>query len=347
MTKRVNDISIPSIELRADALVAVDRGDPYRDWAQLFPCLNELQVMDIESNHVIEDSIRIGTWNLERGKEWQRAADLIERENIEVLFLSEMDLGMSRSGQQHTAKELAARLGWHGLFAVEFVELELGNPWEIASPVESTNVAGLHGNAILSQYPLHKPWLHRFTQSDGSWWHRRFNEPRLGGRIAVGATLETSIGPVEIFTTHLENNQGPIERADALRELFDRRLTHLPSVFGGDLNTSTLNPRLHTDPFRERAELAIAYPDRFLNPCAYEPLFDLCHHHEFRWGTCNTKDVTQRPRERGYPKAPLGRIDWFFVKQLIAQHPKTIPAIGRDGLTISDHDLIVCDLLLR
>ncbi|HAY54318.1 MAG TPA: hypothetical protein DCY28_00640 [Gammaproteobacteria bacterium] len=84
-----------------------------------------------------------------------------------------------------------------------------------------------------------------------------------------------------------------------------------------------------------------------MNPCAYEPLFDLCHHHEFQWGTCNTKDVTQRPRERGYPKAPLGRIDWFFVKQLIAQHPKTIPAIGRDGLTISDHDLIVCDLLLR
>ena len=163
----------------------------------------------------------------------------------------------------------------------------------------------------------------------------------------MGATLETSIGSVEIFTAHLENNQGPTERADALRELFDRRLTHLPSVFGGDLNTSTLNPRLHTDPFRERAELAIAYPDRFLNPCAYEPLFDLCHHHEFQWGTCNTKDVTQRPRERGYPKAPLGRIDWFFVKQLIAQHPKTIPAIGHDGLTISDHDLIVCDLLLR
>ena len=167
MTKRVNDISIPSIELRADALVAVDRGDPYRDWAQLFPCLNELQVMDVKSNHVIEDSIRIGSWNLERGKEWQRAADLIERENIEVLFLSEMDLGMSRSGQQHTAKELAARLGWHRLFAVEFVDLE------------------------------------------------------------------------------------------------------------------------------------------------------------------------------------LGRIDWFFVKQLIAQHPKTIPVIGCDGLTISDHDLIICDLLLR
>ncbi|MDB2402299.1 hypothetical protein N9W46_04310 [Litoricolaceae bacterium] len=51
----MNDISIPSIELRADALVAVDRGDPYCDWAQLFPCLNELQVMDVESNHAIED----------------------------------------------------------------------------------------------------------------------------------------------------------------------------------------------------------------------------------------------------------------------------------------------------
>src|SRR6056300_915476 len=64
MTKRVNDISIPSIELRADALVAVGRGDPYREWAQLFPCLNELQVIDVESNRIIEDTIRIGSWNL-------------------------------------------------------------------------------------------------------------------------------------------------------------------------------------------------------------------------------------------------------------------------------------------
>jgi hypothetical protein len=66
MTKRVNDISIPSIELRADALVAVDRGDPYCDWAQLFPCLNELQVMDVESNHVIEIrfALEVGIWNV-------------------------------------------------------------------------------------------------------------------------------------------------------------------------------------------------------------------------------------------------------------------------------------------
>jgi hypothetical protein len=75
MTKRVNDISIPSIELRADALVAVDRGDPYLDWAPRFSCLDELQVMDIGSSSIIEDSIRIGSWNLERGKEWQRAAE--------------------------------------------------------------------------------------------------------------------------------------------------------------------------------------------------------------------------------------------------------------------------------
>ena len=79
MTKRVNDIPIPSIELRPDALVAVDRGDPHLDSAKLFPCLNELQVMDVRSNSVIEESIRIGSWNLDRGKECQRAAEIIEQ----------------------------------------------------------------------------------------------------------------------------------------------------------------------------------------------------------------------------------------------------------------------------
>ena len=68
-------------------------------------------------------------------------------------------------------------------------------------------MAGLHGNAIISRFPLKTPWLHRFQKSDGSWWHRQFHEPRLGGRIALGAILETDIGDIQIMTTHLENNQ--------------------------------------------------------------------------------------------------------------------------------------------
>ncbi len=346
MTKRVTDLSIPPVSLRNDALQAVDNGEPYGMWAEQFACLNELQILSGESIERASNRFRIGAWNLERGRDWLAASQLIQDQALDVVMLSEMDCGMSRSEQVHTTQKLAKELGWHGLFAVEFIELELGNAWELATPTEPENRAGLHGNAIISRFPLKSPWLHRFSQSDGSWWHRKFHEPRLGGRIALGACLETDSGDIQIMTTHLENNQGPDDRADALAELFQTRLDHRPCVFGGDLNTSTFNPTLYTDPFRERAQLGAVTPDRFINPVAYEPLFELAHAKGFQWGTCNTHDSTQRPRERGYPRPPLGRIDWLMVKQLVAQSPKTVPAIGPDNRTLSDHDLITCEIQL-
>ena len=112
--------------------------------------------------------------------------------------------------------------------------------------MDPENIARLHGDAIISRFQLTMPWLHRFQFSDGSWWHRQFSEPRLGGRIALGALIETDIGDVKIMTTHLENNQGPAERAKAVAELFQIRIDDHPCVFGGDLNTSTLNPTQHT-----------------------------------------------------------------------------------------------------
>ena len=346
MTKRVTNISIPSQELRVEALNALDRGDPYAIWTAQFECLNELQLLPGQCDETPTHSLRVGAWNLERGRDWKAASSLIIDHALDIVFLSEMDYGMSRSQQAHTACELADVLGWHCLFAVEFVELELGNAWELAKPTDPTNSAGLHGNAIISRFPLKNPWLHRFSASDGSWWHRRFNEPRLGGRIALGASIETAYGDIQVMTTHLENNQGPDERANALSELFDLHLDHRPCVFGGDLNTSTFNPTQFVDPFRERSLLVDKTPDRFIAPFAYEPLFEVAHDEGFQWGTCNTHEVTQRPRERGYPKPPLGRIDWLMVRQLIAQHPKTLPAIDDDGRTLSDHDFIVCEVKL-
>lgn len=158
--------------------------------------------------------------------------------------------------------------------------------------------------------------------------------------------IETDIGDVQIMTTHLKNNQGPAERAKAVDELFQTRIDDHPCVFGGDFNTSTLNPTQHTDPLRERSQLSAITPDRFRNPVPFEPLFEVAHATGFQWGTYNPSDVAQRPRKRGYPRASLGQIDWLLIKQLIAQHAQTIPAIGAEGRTLSDHDLITYELTL-
>ena len=116
--------------------------------------------------------LRIGAWNLERGRDWSVSSQLIREQALDVVLLSEMDCGISRSGQAHTT-QIAQELGWHELFAVEFIGLELGNARELATPTDPENTASLHGNAIISRLPLKTPWLHRFRQSDGSWWHRK------------------------------------------------------------------------------------------------------------------------------------------------------------------------------
>ena len=53
------------------------------------------------------DSLRVAFWNAERCKYRDGAADLLARAGAGVTRLSEMDLGMARSGQIHTTRQLA------------------------------------------------------------------------------------------------------------------------------------------------------------------------------------------------------------------------------------------------
>ena len=85
------------------------------------------------------------------------------------------------------------------------------------------------------------------------------------------------MGEVQIMTTHLENNQGPAERAEAVAELFQTHMDDHPCVFGGKLNTPTSNPIQHTDPFREQSKLAAITSNLFRKPVPFEPLFELAH----------------------------------------------------------------------
>lgn len=341
MTKRVSAISVPDRALRVAAETGLDRGDPYSVWAPEFSCLNELEFIEGSHQGPTPNQLKVGAWNLERGSAWPAAAEIIRAHQLDVVLLTEMDCGMSRSAQQHTTRELCQALGWSGVFAVEFVELGLGNPWELNRPLDDFNRAGLHGNAIISKYPILNPRLLRFSESDGSWWHRTFHEARLGGRIAISGEISTASGPVSCVVTHLENNTSPQVRERAINALLSwHTASEQACVLGGDFNTSTIDPTTTSDPYRLRNSLIEANPNRFRQPEAYEPLFERLADADFHWGTANTRDVTQRPRERGYPKPPLGRIDWLFTRFLVATDAQTTPAIDATGETISDHDLI-------
>lgn len=348
MTNRVQHLTIPTVALRDRALAGLDHGDSYALWRDAFPILDEIQVGHGRNQPPLVDHLTVGAWNLERGACWEAAAERVLAENLDVLLASEMDCGMSRSAQSHTTQALANALGWHWVYGIEFIELGTGSPWEQNQPAaDATNDCGLHGNAILSRYPLDAIRLIRYENGDGEWWHRRWNEPRLGGRMALIASIHSAYGPVQLVSTHLESNSHPMHRASQMSELLDAIDPSIATVVGGDLNTNTLDVQAVSDIFRTRQLLQQADPTRFLQPEPYEPLFTVLANAGYRKGTANTNEATQRPRERGYPKPPFGRIDWLFVRGCLAANPRTVPALDHQGATISDHELIATEILLR
>ena len=135
--------------------------------------------------------LRLAAWNAERLKYGAASAALLGALDLDIILLSESDVGMARSGNRHTTADLAAALDMGYAYGVEFVELGLGDDREQPWHKGQRNHVGLHGNAILSRLPLHDLALIRLDLAAAgsriaSTASRRRSQRRLGGRMAVG-----------------------------------------------------------------------------------------------------------------------------------------------------------------
>ncbi len=282
---------------------------------------------------------RIAFWNVERGKYLDASARLLGGLDATALLLCELDLGMARSGQRHTTRDLAARLGAGYAFGVEFLELGLGDARERDWHQGEANEAGLHGAAVLARVALERPALIRLEAS-GDWFDGRHGERRVGGRIAIAATLRVAGAPITLVSVHFESHGDPPRRAVQLARLLDAIDSYAPTqpvLIGGDLNTSTLS----RDWARGTGVKPVLPRERVLDPVPYEPLFEVAAARNYDWRACNALGVpTQRTRPDGTPAHPLGKIDWFLARDLDVAEPATIPAIDPDGRAISDHDVL-------
>jgi endonuclease/exonuclease/phosphatase family metal-dependent hydrolase len=282
---------------------------------------------------------RIAFWNAERGKDLDASAALLGGLAADVLLLCELDLGMARSGQAHTTRELAKRLRTGYAFAVEFLELGLGDAREQAWHAGQLNQAGLHGAAILSAVALERPAVIRL-ETTGDWFDGRHGERRVGGRIAVAATLTIGGTPVTVVSVHFESHGDPAQRAaqtGRLLEAIEAYAPGRPVLIGGDLNTSTVS----RDWARGTGVKPVLPEERVLDPVPYEPMFEVAAAHGYDWRTCNALRVaTQRTRPDGTPAPPLGKIDWFLCRGLRVSDPATLPAVDARGVAISDHEVL-------
>lgn len=214
--------------------------DPY-ELNTTVPEIDAIEVDNTIADAPPSETLRLIAWNLQRGRHWREASRLIQGhpdlKHPSVVFLSEMDLGMARSANEHTAREMALALKMNYAYAVEFLELTKGEPQERRQS-RGENTWGYHGNAILARHPLQEVSLVRFPGIER--WVGSY-QSRLGGRMALLAAIHAGGRRVIVVCTHLETGYARARRRQQMGMLLQEvegasRLA--PVLLGGDLNAT-------------------------------------------------------------------------------------------------------------
>ena len=330
--------------------------------------------------------LRIVQWNIERGTRLEAIVDVLNNHPVlryaDLLLLNELDQGMIRSRNLNIARELGNALKAHVVYGVEYLEFTKGVGDELNLPSE--NSAALHGNAILSRYPLLNPAIIRLSRCENNF---ESKEKRLGGRIGVLA--EVSIGGRAFLaaTTHLDVVNSPACRARQLGSLLKSLQSYDGSILiGGDLNTHTFTRTNQLRAFRNLVRILRTDRKRLaqelMEAPKREPALKELLRFGFDFNGLNDGQATGRhflstsslPAVRIVPgflkrwtsrrMGPSGiemefRLDWFAGRSISplrsgerkdastgveSIEPQTVPDLASGESRISDHDPIILDI---
>ncbi|MEM8632677.1 MAG: endonuclease/exonuclease/phosphatase family protein [Pseudomonadota bacterium] len=332
----MRDVIISSVEAmetppdaaRSEAVVEGGSARAHARFQAEWPCLNTVEVRQ-PSGPQMPDEITVAAWNIERCKRVEDSAEALNRAGADIVLATEVDWGMARSSQRHTPRDLAAALGMGYAFGVEFVELGTGDAFETEDFAGMPNDHGLHGNAILSRFPMTDVAL--LPLDDGGYWYvqspKGDGQHRVGGRMAMAAR----VGGVVFVAAHYESESDAEGRADQTRRL-TRSLQDIygdgPTVIGGDFNT------------RAFADLAIGAAATMENPATTEPSFAVFAEAGFDWQEANAPGTTTRVPPRRVAQYPLKKLDWVLTRGVTASDPRIWPAVSLSGVYLSDHELL-------
>ncbi|MBU4527663.1 MAG: endonuclease/exonuclease/phosphatase family protein [Hoeflea sp.] len=278
------------------------------------------------SEATVPQIFTVAAWNIERCLFPEKSAALLAAQTPDVVLLSEVDCGMARTAQRHPTAEIAAALGMHYAYGVEFFELGLGGETERPFCVDDHNEAGWHGNAVLSRAAPIATTLIRLDDH-GHWyidgpfsWDR--DQPRIGGRMAIATIIPTVAGNLCVVSVHLESNADSAHRGrqmERLIEAIDSFAPDLPVIIGGDLNTGN-------------SKDAPDWRD--------ESLFDIARENGYSWDNNADGMTTRRSFLTPHPTRSM-KLDWFAARGLSMDGAAIVPALDPAGEPLSDHELIV------
>ncbi|MEZ5353023.1 MAG: endonuclease/exonuclease/phosphatase family protein [Bryobacteraceae bacterium] len=322
-------------------------------------------------------SYRILAWNIERGKELAGQIEAFREHpylrTCDVLLLTETDVGMARSGNVDVARTLAMELGFDYAFIPCYLSLVKGSGTE--RDVDGDNDLGLHGNAILSRYPIVDPVRIRLKNGIDK---MASKEQRLGSQCALAATIDLPGLPLTVACVHLDANSKQRHRADQMRAVVQALPSSGPALIGGDWNTTTFDSSSAFNAIMGYFLRVLMGPgnvirNHYLHPYRWfeRELFRLLAANQFDINNCNQAaeptihyDVTDIRAHKGLAEwvpgwcfpfirwalrehggsCPL-KIDWFAARTLDCANPIVIHDVGaRHTVPLSDHDAIGVDV---
>ena len=330
--------------------------------------------------------LRATAWNIERGIKLDEIIRALgEHERIresDVLLLTELDLGMARSGNLYVAREIAESLNLNYAFAPCYLALNKGSGLE--AQVTGENSHALHGNALLSPHPLAR--VHSLALPNGKD-KLRGKEKRLGSqKVVIADVIHPAAGEFRAVTLHLDAHSTRQHRRRQMQLVLDHLeglRPRLPTLIGGDWNTSTYHS--HRALFsilgywrrvmigvRHVVNRHYPYPERRFERRLFRELerrgYDYESLNETGQGTLHydVRDMAKNANmgdwvpawcfpfirwalERTGGQCSL-KLDWFAGRGITADtenQPRVISDL-RDarGEPLSDHDAIVLDFVL-
>ena len=244
------------------------------DYIELFLTNKDAFMAKVEEERkeAKENKKRVRTVDLEKIPE-----EIEILKSADVWILNEVDWGVKRTEYREVVRELGKTLNMNWAYGVEFLEIDpkqLGTDTfddgetreqqqqlEQVFAVDKDRLRGMHGNAVLSRYPIRDARLVPFTV--GYDWFKEskirplekgkrkaarligedlLREVRRGQRTTLYVDLDVPEAPahrVTIACTHLENRAKPKIRRQQMEELLSQvREIPNPVIIAGDMNTT-------------------------------------------------------------------------------------------------------------
>jgi endonuclease/exonuclease/phosphatase family metal-dependent hydrolase len=363
-------------------------------WNEIRPeaerALNAVVVEEFASEHLRDESLALNTisalaWNIERGIVFGGIVDELQNheglKEKDLLLLTELDYGMARSGNRFVAQEIAKALNLNYAFAPVYIALQKGSGVEAA--MEGENTKSIHGLAMFSKWPMRNVHAIPLPNGKDKMWGK---EKRLGRLRALFADIDHPLGTFRAVTVHLDAHCSRAHRQMQMRLILDHldTLPKLPTLIGGDWNTTTFNSQSSTRAIMGYWRRVLMGPknvakNHLPHPEAYfeKPLFDMLERRGYNFRDLNNvgggtlhyhvESIEKNTNLRDWvPEwcfpfifwaanrvggSVSGRLDWFAGKGFDpapGSRPRTIGnLINALGTPLSDHDAISIDLVVR